>query len=1143
MPLLEIRLLGDFQLRSRGDPVPAPATLKAQSLLAYLVVHRDRPSHREALAERFWPERPPERALHSLSTALWHIRRVLPAAGFLLSDPHTVQFDAGSDFWLDSAVFRDLVERGRADELPADEVARLIEAVALYRGDFLEHFYDDWCLEERYALEALYLNTLGDLLVLHETLGRPEEALAAARRLLARDPLREDVQRSAIRLLFDLGRRSEALREARHFRDLLQAELGVGPQPETLALCTSLFGREWSHAVAVDLLPEPAPPRPRRLALLERPPFVGREAEWRQLLARWREACSGRGHFVVLSGEAGIGKSRLAEELLAHVQQHGGGAALAHCYEHERALPYGPLVDLLRTLGTADSVHELPRWQAIELTYLLPEINASVTLERQTSAGSRTPPRSDPQQQARLFDAVNFLFLHLARRRPLLLIVEDLHWASDSTLAWLHSLSRRLDGVGLLLVGSWRCEDIPSAHPLQRLYLNLGRAGVASRLELGRLAPEALSAWFADPPLAFTAQLYAQTEGNPFFALETLRALEEAGLVTITPDHQLEVGGPAPLPIPESVRETIRLRLAQLSPRTRECAEIAAVIGRTFALEILQRAWERTEEAVLEPLDELLRRRLIRESDPPKGSDYEFDHHLIREVVYNDLHYRRRRRWHRAVATELESGPAELADAAHIGYHFDAGAEPRRALAYYEQAAREAQAQFAWQEAETHLARVLALLDELSSEDSADARRRARILAVRAEHLDNLGRVDERESDIAAVEALALSGDPVVRLLALVQRTRTLNYEGHYREALGMAEDGLALARSQGDAEGEYRFLTYIASSHYFLGRPRRALEALEGARRILDAEEEACGRLRARLHQFLGYTHFHLAEWRRSLQHHQQAHQCSLALGDHLRAVWNSLDAAYLQLKLGCAEEARRGMTEGLALARELRLPAAEGYALLLLGEVALHRGTYLTARELFEQALPLHEAAHSEHNSLATRELLGWIHYHSGDLTAARKLFEEAADAGERIGHRRLRVASLIGLGLVLDAQREFSLAHHHLQEAVRVARESECVENLLKGLCAMARVARGQGETRAALEHAGEVLTLVRDRPMPTVQMWACLEAALAHAARDDAEAATPHVVRALELLPEAHAAWIQPQEVRAAHAHIVGRAPAP
>jgi len=381
---LKVFLLGGFELRGDDEPLPLPATLKARSLLAYLVSSSNvRP--REMLADLFWPGRPRDKALHSLSTALWHIRRILPPGDYILADAQTVSFNRESDYWLDVEEFEKLVdwETGRlvdwsrdqatnlpiyqSTNLPASPLA-LHEAVVLYKGDFLEGFYDDWCLEERYRLEGLYLETLARLVTAHEALDQPEEALSCAGLLLARDPLREDVHHTAIRLHARLGNRAEAVRQARWCRAVLPAELGIEPQPETLALCDELLGPTWSREPG-EKAPMQGSPPPRGLPsfILASPPFVGRETEREALLAHWERTKSGQGHLLLLSGEAGIGKTRLVEELSQYVRQRGGWTACGHCYEYEHALPHGPLADLLRAVLTATGARALENLSLIHI--------------------------------------------------------------------------------------------------------------------------------------------------------------------------------------------------------------------------------------------------------------------------------------------------------------------------------------------------------------------------------------------------------------------------------------------------------------------------------------------------------------------------------------------------------------------------------------------------------------------------------------------------------------------------------------------------------------------------------------------------------------------------------------------------------
>ncbi|MDT8306771.1 MAG: BTAD domain-containing putative transcriptional regulator, partial [Anaerolineae bacterium] len=191
MTVLHFYFLGPLDIRSGNRQLARPPTLKSQSLLAYLVLHRDRPQPRERLTGLFWAERPEAKARRSLSTALWHIRRCLNDGANLLSDSHTVQLDPQSPIWLDVAAFEASVA--------AAGIASLQEAVALYRGDFLDGFYDEWIIDERYRLESLFLEALTQLMHSHEQAGAHQEALATALRLLASDPLLEGEENQALR--------------------------------------------------------------------------------------------------------------------------------------------------------------------------------------------------------------------------------------------------------------------------------------------------------------------------------------------------------------------------------------------------------------------------------------------------------------------------------------------------------------------------------------------------------------------------------------------------------------------------------------------------------------------------------------------------------------------------------------------------------------------------------------------------------------------------------------------------------------------------------------------------------------------------------------------------------------------------------
>lgn len=218
MSTLQLYLLGPLELRVGGEPLPKPPTLKSQALLGFLILHREHAQPREQLAGLFWGDRPDRKARQSLATALWHIRRCLPAPELLVSDAQTVQFDPLADYWLDLADFESLAAQ--------DDLASLQSAVVLYRGDFLDGFYDDWILTERYRLETLYTGVLARLMAGQEQEGRYAAALSTAQLLLKSDALREDAHRLLMRAQCHLGQRHLALEQYRRCRKVARDELG-----------------------------------------------------------------------------------------------------------------------------------------------------------------------------------------------------------------------------------------------------------------------------------------------------------------------------------------------------------------------------------------------------------------------------------------------------------------------------------------------------------------------------------------------------------------------------------------------------------------------------------------------------------------------------------------------------------------------------------------------------------------------------------------------------------------------------------------------------------------------------------------------------------------------------------------------------
>jgi DNA-binding SARP family transcriptional activator len=731
---LQLYFFGPLEMRCDDQPAPRPPTLKSLSLLAYMVFHRDQPQPRERLASLYFGERAEQKALRSLSTALWHIHRCLPEASILLSDARSVQINPQIPIWLDVEEFEILA--ARADS------ASLQKAIALYRGDFLEGFYDDWAISERYRLESLYLDALARLVSVLESAGDPQASLAAAYRLLSRDTLREDAYQAAMRSLCRLGQRKAALEQYERCRETIQNELGTQPAVET----TELYQAILNGSFVADSLPDLSPMVARPLENPGHSPFdvtataplAGRDQEIIFLEDCWRAAQAGRGSLALVSGEAGVGKTRLVKEFTDRLRWQGVPAAWGNCYEFESYLPYQPIAGALRNLllmlSNAD-LAEIPDWAFHEVARLVPEL-----LERQPrkephqenlrKARGERPSISAPvpglnSTQELLFEGVARVLQEVASRRTLLFVLEDLHWASESTLQLLHHLAHSFSALPVLVVGTYRTDMVDARHPIRGLLRQLAGKGLAHQIELSRLSPEVVEAIIgkmsgvgeAAVPLA--KRLYQETEGNPFFLMEIIKTLFETGQIQLIEgiwQGNFTRISEENFPLSSNMSEAVQARVLHLHETIQEGLHLAAVLGREFNYELLLAAWGKGEEATLELLDELLRHRLVEEKAGAEESDFAFTHHKIQEIIYQELPRHRCFRLHAQVGLAMESiYQAEIESrAGELAHHFEQACRLDkslcgRAIQYLLKAGQQSERQLAYQEAVRYYQRGLAI--------------------------------------------------------------------------------------------------------------------------------------------------------------------------------------------------------------------------------------------------------------------------------------------------------------------------------------------------------------------------------------------------------------------------------------------------
>ena len=474
---LHIHLLGDFRLLHDDVPLTDIDTPALQSLLGYLLLHRDAPQARSHLAYLFWPDSTEAQARTNLRKQIYHLRQALPDADrFLHADRNTVQWQTAALYTLDVAEFEAALAAASAAAQAGDlsaQRAALERAISVYGGDLLPSCYDDWVLEERERLRHRYTASLEALVDLLSDQGDYAGAIRQAQRLLRHDPVIESTYRRLMRLYAAAGNRALALRTYHTCATTLQQELEVEPDAVTRHLYRQLLQHDAPATAGV----EP-------VALTS--PLIARDDEWAQLQVAWQDAAARRPQMVLLTGEAGIGKTRLAEEFLTGLRRRGVTTGIAHCYSSGGSLPYAPVATWLRGGPLHDSLPTVDDLWLVEIARLLPEI-----LVDRPDLGIPQPLTQEWQRQ-RLFQA---LVRPITAHDAVALLLDDAHWCDPETLAWLTYLLRAHEAaqVQLLVVVTIRTSHLPDVTDLARLVDDLSRTGQVTQVELQPLDQEGVA--------------------------------------------------------------------------------------------------------------------------------------------------------------------------------------------------------------------------------------------------------------------------------------------------------------------------------------------------------------------------------------------------------------------------------------------------------------------------------------------------------------------------------------------------------------------------------------------------------------------------------------------------------------------------
>jgi DNA-binding SARP family transcriptional activator len=1059
---MQFLVLGPLEVIADGRAVALPAA-KHRALLTALLVRANQTVPADGLIDALWEGQPPASAAKTLQTYVSQLRRELePGAGGGWRTLRTV--DGGYRLHVDP----DRFDAGRFERLaadgrqalnrtdPASGAAWLSEGLALWRGPAYGELADaPFARAEAARLEELRLVVLEWRAEAELALGGHAGLVGEMEELVAREPFRERLWAYLMLALYRSGRQAEALRAYRRLRDNLADQLGIDPSPELRRLEERILRQDPSLNLATPSA-RPHDDRSRLppvFATTPKAPLVGRDSELGRLRQAWAEARTSGPRLVVMSGEPGIGKSRLAAELARLVLADGGQVLAGHADEESTA-PYQPFIEALgQHESLAGTAARLPETVRSKLAVLLPAVPAAA------------PLRSEGGELDRfhLLAAVAALLAAMSKASPLLLVLEDLHWADQASLAMLLHLARSSQQAALLVLVTARDGGLDVGNAWLQSLDELQRHRLAELVTLQALDDAAVGGLVSGyvghrPPARLVAAIGQATDRNPFFIEELLHHLVETGAIDPGARRWPAATAAEDLGVPEGVLQLLGRRLARLSAPATELLQVAAALGREFEFTLLSRMTGWDDAPVIEAVEEALRTGVLSERGSSWVASYAFRHALVREALYGGLSLPRRQSLHLRAAVAIQaSGPPDAARFAAAALHLRlAGplADQAEVAQQSLKASEAAVAVYAWHDAVSHLRAAFEALQRTGGP-----------LAERARIAERLGVLVHKagtglEEGISHLEwALAAYQSAGDRPAAARTHSRLGMHLTTYPATLNVAA-GLAhfqAAEAELARQPDTRQLGYL-----YVGM---AMAATFGVRteRLEVASRRALA-LATELHDLplAGWASYQRAWWAfntgrlaESLSLHEQMYDIAGRLDDVAMASWAAFARAILSgMYLTDPPTAHTWCSRGLALPRLDALPRQRDALLDHIGQAKGSSGQLVEARRIAEDLDP---------GTVLERMLLYW----SGDWEQAEQAWTAARDRDARSGDRLDATLNAYWLGRVRRLLDSHQAAEAALAEGLAVALQGPQIpaELMLRAELALLAADSGRPETAEA------------------------------------------------------------------------------
>jgi len=901
-----------------------------------------------------------------------------------------------------------------------------------------------------------------------------------------------------------------------------------------------------------DLL-DPAAATDPEMAVLDRIArgrFVGRQKELKQARAIWMQTMAGAGQTLLISGEPGIGKSSLTRELATQAEISGGRALIGECYA-EGGAPYSPFSQTLRSVLPKGSHNgsRLPSFVIADLMSLTPELRPYY------SDLPEVPPLDPESEQRRLFESMVTLCTSLSERSPLMLVIEDAHWADSGSLSMLRYIARRTKGQPIMLVATYREVELDESRPLQEMLVELNRDRLASRMKLSRFGKdgtrELLAAIFQDEiSPEFLEGIYGETEGNPFFIEEICKSLVEEGKLYYE-DGRWHRPDMVDLDLPQSVRVAIQSRLAKLPDEVLDGLRMAAVLGHEFDFDTLVAASDLNEEALIDALESAERAQLVKEISGERSGTFRFAHALIATTLLAGLSGLRRRRMHHQVATAIEKLRSDDFEA--LAHHYYESGDVDGGLKYSLRAGDRALGLSAHSEARRHFNRALEIAsvegrtDELATihlaigdiESAGDfdlaLESYEQALALTQDPIQQsiikvkIGRLHAATGNVKgipllqeAVETLDPDKHGNELALAIASIGRFHHNRGQHRLAIEQLEKAREIADPIGDIETLVYVYTFLAGAYQNLAEVERSNE---WAQRMIDlGSNSKYAFMEALGYEYLDENYGFMGKWEKSIEYADRNEEIGRKNGMSDRVRWAKLSKLWSWRGMGQLE---RGIKEGTLSLEQAESSGERRLAVLAGADLAnayADMGEFDLAWKLAKVAADRARELEQAYMIATAQDALAYLHELGGEWQQALTIRGVTVEAALGSDNRLIPMINGPGLAEAFLETEQLDKAEELIQEVLQITGRDRYPAPAARALRVLGRIRARRGEAELASKSFAEALSLCEEWDSQLIMGRILLDSASLQAAGESKQAAAT-LQRSLEIFEAAGAKfWV-------------------